>query len=125
MARKCVVPNSGATFKGRFDGRMRFELLEGLEGVEVRIGVVQTHNESHGAKVVLGQVVQEGAAVSFRVLEKDGGKGFIQSVFFLEDPIIRVIPRTMIGQPTVCSILPGLCFSGSICHNSLIPIPYT
>ena len=75
---------------------MRLKLLEGLEGMDVGVGVVEAHHEAHRHEVVLVEVVEEGAAVGVSVGER---------------------------QPTVCSMRPGECFSGSTRHSSLIPMP--
>ncbi len=45
------------------DAGVGLELLEGLERVEVGVGVVQTDHEANSDEVVVGKVVQEGAAV--------------------------------------------------------------
>ncbi len=45
------------------DAGVGLELLEGLERVEVGVGVVQADHEAYSDEVVVGKVVQEGAAV--------------------------------------------------------------
>ena len=42
---------------------MCFELLEGFEWMQVRVGVVKTDDKSNGHKVVLCQMVQEGSSI--------------------------------------------------------------
>ena len=49
--------------EGGRDGRVRLVLLEGLEGVQVGVVVVQPDDEAHRHQVVVRQVVQERAAV--------------------------------------------------------------
>ena len=48
---------------------MRLKLLEGLEGMDVGVGVVEAYHEAHRHEVVLVEVVEEGAAVGFDVCE--------------------------------------------------------
>ncbi len=42
---------------------MCFELLEGFEWMEVRVGVVETDDKSNGHKVVFCKMVQEGSSI--------------------------------------------------------------
>ena len=46
---------------------MCLELLEGLEGVDVGVGVVEAHHEAHGHEVVLVEMVEEGPAIGVSV----------------------------------------------------------
>ena len=60
---------------------MCLELLEGLEGMHVGVGVVEAHHEADGHEVVLVEMVEEGTAVgvcvgqrpAYRVLDTPGG----------------------------------------------------
>ena len=60
---------------------MCLELLEGLEGVDVGVGVVEADHEADGHEVVLVEMVEEGTAVgvcvgqrpAYRVLDTPGG----------------------------------------------------
>ena len=49
---------------------MGLELLEGLEGVEVGVLVVEADHVADGHKVIVVQVVQEATTVGLGVLEK-------------------------------------------------------
>ena len=49
---------------------MRLKLLEGLEGMDVGVGVVEAYHEAHRHEVVLVEVVEEGAAVGVSVGER-------------------------------------------------------
>ena len=46
---------------------MCLELLEGLEGMHVGVGVVEAHHEADGHEVVLVEMVEEGTAVGVGV----------------------------------------------------------
>ena len=46
---------------------MGLELLEGLEGMNVWVCVVQTHNKAHSHEVVLIEMVEEGPPVGVSV----------------------------------------------------------
>ncbi len=46
------IPDSGSSFEGLDNGRMSFKLLEGLEGMNVRVLVVQTDHKANGNQVV-------------------------------------------------------------------------
>ena len=46
---------------------MCLELLEGLEGMHVGVGVVEAHHEADGHEVVLVEMVEEGAAIGVGV----------------------------------------------------------
>ena len=61
-------PDSGAAFKRSPNGGMCFKLLESFEGMEVGIGIVQADDKSHGAEIVVSEMVQERTTVSFRIL---------------------------------------------------------
>ena len=58
--------------------RVGLELLEGLEWVDVGVGVVQADHEAHGHDVVVLEVVQERAAVRLDVLGKNEEKGNLE-----------------------------------------------
>ncbi len=54
------------------DAGVGLELLEGLERVEVGVGVVQADHEANSDEVVVGKMVQEGAAVVAGGLGREG-----------------------------------------------------
>ena len=67
VQRTSSVSNPFPTFKGRRHARVSFELLEGFEGVQVRVCVIQTDDKPDCYHVVLVQVIKEGTAIGFDV----------------------------------------------------------
>lgn len=50
---------------------MSLELLKGFERMKIRVGVVQANDKAHGHQVVFTQVIEEAAAIGFRVLSDE------------------------------------------------------
>merc|ERR1719150_1524421 len=64
------VADSLSALEQRRHAGVSLELLESLERVKVRVGVVETNDKAHSHQVVLVQVVEEGAAVCFDVRQR-------------------------------------------------------
>ena len=55
---------------------MSLELLEGLEGMDVGVGVVKAHHEAHSHEVVLIKMIEEGASVGVSVRQRPSHRVF-------------------------------------------------
>ena len=83
-----------AAFERVADQRMGLEALEFLERRQIRIRVVEVHDEADRHQIVV-EVIEERAAAG-RIVER---------------PAERVLHQ------------PGLCLSGATCHSSFRPMP--
>merc|ERR1719209_1394896 len=67
VKRTSSVSNPFPAFKDRRHARVSLELLEGFEGVQVRVCVIQTDDKPDCYQVVFVQVIKEGTAIGFDV----------------------------------------------------------
>merc|ERR1719209_907710 len=70
VQRPSSISNPLSTFKERRHAGVGFELLEGFEGVQVRVCVIQADDKPNCHQVVLIQVVEEGTSVGFDVRQR-------------------------------------------------------
>ena len=70
VQRSSSISDPLATFKDRRHAWVGFELLEGFEGVQVRVGVVKTDDKPNCYQVVVVQVIEEGAPIGFDVRQR-------------------------------------------------------
>ena len=83
-----------AALEGAADQRMGLEALEFVERRQIRIRVVEMHDEADRHQVVV-EVIEERAAAG----------------------------RLSSGQPNECCTRPGWCLSGATCQSSFRPMP--